>query len=150
MSTAPVPLPLPAALLAAGVALVFTALAFIHVYWSLGGRRGALIAIPQKADGAPVFTPSPIATQAVAFLLIFAAHLVSGRIAPTLQLLPAWAYFSGPWLLFAVFTLRVIGDFRLVGLFKRERSTVFARYDTRLFTPLCLLLAAALLIVARS
>ena len=35
--------------------------------------------------------------------------------------------------------------FFLIGLFKRIRETRFARYDTRFFTPLFLLLGAALL-----
>ena len=42
---------------------------------------------------------------------------------------------------------RAVGDFRLVGFFKRVRGTRFARLDTMLFTPLCLLLAAGVLYV---
>jgi hypothetical protein len=40
---------------------------------------------------------------------------------------------------FAAF-LRSVGDFRLVGFFKRVRGTRFARYDSLLFSPLSLAL----------
>jgi catechol 2,3-dioxygenase-like lactoylglutathione lyase family enzyme len=48
-----------------------------------------------------------------------------------------------------VFLLRAVGDFRLVGFFKRVRGTPFARWDTRLFSPLCVALGLASLWVAR-
>jgi hypothetical protein len=46
--------------------------------------------------------------------------------------------------------LRTIGDFRLVGVFKRVRGTRFARLDSIAFAPLCLLLAAGVVRVAIS
>jgi hypothetical protein len=50
----------------------------------------------------------------------------------------------------AALLVRVVGDFRHVGLFKRERSTRFARLDTRYFTPLCAALALGVLYLAVS
>ena len=50
----------------------------------------------------------------------------------------------------AVFLGRVVGDFRWFGVFKRMRGTAFAWWDTRLFVPLCLLLALGCLVVALS
>ncbi|MEO5617184.1 MAG: DUF3995 domain-containing protein, partial [Candidatus Eisenbacteria bacterium] len=47
------------------------------------------------------------------------------------------------------FSGRSIGDFRLVGLTKRERSTAFARNDTWLYTPISMLLSAGCLAGAR-
>lgn len=40
-----------------------------------------------------------------------------------------------------VLFLRAIGDFRLVGFFKQIRDTRFARLDTILYSPLCLVMA---------
>ncbi len=48
----------------------------------------------------------------------------------------------------ATFIARAVGDFRLVGFFKRVRGTDFARLDTAIFAPLCLLLGLAVLFVA--
>jgi hypothetical protein len=40
-----------------------------------------------------------------------------------------------------VLLLRAVGDFRLVGFFKRIRGSRFARLDTALYSPFCVLLA---------
>jgi hypothetical protein len=56
----------------------------------------------------------------------------------------------GVWAMAAIFTVRAIGDFRYVGFFKTVRNTRFAELDTLVYTPLCLLLAIAITIVALS
>lgn len=123
------------------LASVLASLAGLHIYWALGGRWGWGVATPQ-VDGRPAFTPSRAATVFVALGLAAAAAVPLVRagwfplpVAPWLpQFLAA--------LLSLVFFLRAVGDFRLVGFFKRVRGTAFAAWDTRLFSPLCLLLAA--------
>ena len=50
--------------------------------------------------------------------------------------LPRWPFVAGTWTLVAVFLGRVVGDFRVVGLFKRLRGTAFAWWDAWLFVPL--------------
>lgn len=134
--------------LAIVVATVLVALALVHVYWAAGGRAGAAAAVPMRAGGAPVFAPSRAATLAVAAGLGLAAALVLGRVGVTPRVGPALGYRWGAWALAAVFALRTVGEFRYVGLFKRERGTRFATLDTRVYTPLCASLAAALLYLA--
>nr|WP_254844256.1 DUF3995 domain-containing protein [Leptospira santarosai] len=51
-------------------------------------------------------------------------------------------------LLSAMFLFRAIGDFRLVGFFKKIRGTKFAKNDTAFFSPLCLLLSILLFVSA--
>jgi len=46
-----------------------------------------------------------------------------------------------------VLLLRAIGDFRLVGFFKRIRGSRFARLDTVLYSPLCLALSAGVVAI---
>jgi tetrahydromethanopterin S-methyltransferase subunit F len=84
----------------------------------------------------------------VALLLIIASLLVLQR--GSILTLPgrAVAYRIGIWLLAAILVLRTVGDFRYVGMFKRERRTRFAVRDTRIYTPLCGLLAAGVLFLA--
>jgi hypothetical protein len=48
------------------------------------------------------------------------------------------------------FVARALVPNRYVGFFKRLRSTRWARYDTRLYSPLFLLLGSALLALAWS
>ena len=49
------------------------------------------------------------------------------------------------WLSYALalgLLIRVVGEFKDVGFFKAVRGTRFARMDTLLYSPLCLLLSA--------
>ncbi len=39
------------------------------------------------------------------------------------------------------------GDFKWVGFFKRKKGTVFAKWDTVLYSPLCFLLGTAILMI---
>lgn len=55
------------------------------------------------------------------------------------------------WLMFAlafVFLARGIGDFRLVGFFKKVTGTAFARLNNTVFSPLCLVMAVGIFIIA--
>lgn len=45
-------------------------------------------------------------------------------------------------------SVRAVGDFRSVGVFKRVRGTAFARWDSRLYVLLCLAIAAACAVLA--
>ena len=129
------------------LASVLAFLSGLHVYWALGGRWGWGTAIPQ-VDGRPAFTPSRFATLVVALGLATAAILPLVRTGvlpfPVPRRLSQWSAV----LLAFIFFIRAIGDFRLVGFFKRVRGTPFAIWDTRLFSPLCLLLAAGFARVA--
>ncbi len=133
--------------MAVAVGLVLGALALLHVYWGVGGMSGLSVAVPE-VDGRPVFTPSRLSCFAVAAALLLAAFLVlsrGGAVASPLP--PAWTEVGAAGV-GAVFVLRAIGDFHLVGFFKRVRGTAFARWDTRLFSPLSLAIGVASLWVA--
>ncbi len=134
--------------LALAVAGVFGVLAGFHVYWLFGGKAAGSAAIPE-VDGRPAFEPGALATIGVTLAL-------SGCAVLTLAL-GGWVVFPlpEPWTtglgyaMATAFFLRAIGEFRLVGFFKRVRGTRFARWDTWLFSPLCLALALAVFFLAR-
>jgi hypothetical protein len=134
-------------ILAASLIAIFVALAALHVFWAAGGRAGGAAAIPRDA-GRPLLTPSPRSTLAVAAALM-AAALVVGAAA-------GWLGRGSPvrvgrplaYLLALVFALRAIGDFRYVGFFKSMGEEPFRSWDTWLFSPLCLAIAAAAFAVA--
>ena len=55
------------------------------------------------------------------------------------------------WLSYALalgLVARAVGEFKYVGFFKKVRGTRFARMDTILYSPLCLLLSAGVAAVA--
>lgn len=136
-------------------ATLFVALGLLHVYWASGGTWGADVALPTRGGqpGDPprfTFRPSPPGTILVAVLLFAAAAVVLGRAGVLSDLAPPshWIFVVGAWVLAGVFFLRSVGEFRYIGFFKRVRDTEFARWDTRLFSPLCLAIAVLAAITA--
>jgi hypothetical protein len=136
-------------LLAIVIVAVFIVLALAHVYWAFGGRIAWLAVVPE-VGGRPTFTPSAAATFLVAVALLACAGLVAGT-AGILAVPVSHGVLT--WLVFALalaLLLRAMGDFRLFGFFKRVRGTSFARWDTIVYSPLCLLLSLGVFIVASS
>ena len=125
-------------------AAAFAALAALHLYWAAGGRAGRSAAVP-TVDRRPVLAPSTTATVAVAVLLAAAAVVVVGAV---VGWDPRVGFRLGCAALAAVLLVRAIGDRRYVGFLKRVRGTEFARRDTWIYSPLCLLLALAVSAVA--
>lgn len=136
-----------AGVLAQVAAATISLLGLIHLYWVLGGRAGRSAAIPE-VEGRQTFSPSRAATFAVALALFAAAALVAiaGRIIA--DPFPSGYTRMAVFLIAALFLGRAVGDFRLVGFFKRVRGSPFARLDGTVYTPLCLALGVAILYVA--
>ncbi|MFN7978288.1 MAG: hypothetical protein U0P30_09140 [Vicinamibacterales bacterium] len=71
------------------VAVIFGALALLHVAWAVGARPVSAAVIPCTPAGAPVINPGPAVTLVVAALLLLAANLLLDRVGLGLQLFPA-------------------------------------------------------------
>jgi hypothetical protein len=132
--------------LAAGVACcILAGLALLHVYWAFGGPAGKLAAIPTLREK-PMLHPGPASTIAVALILFAMAATVAARagwVRPMANV-SRWA----AWLVALAFGLRAMGEFHYVGFFKTVTDSRFARLDTLVYSPLCLLLAALIACVA--
>jgi hypothetical protein len=134
-------------LIALVVVVVFAALSAIHAYWAFGGKSGRVASVPEL-NNRPAFVPSARSTFAVAVGLALCAALVAASAGLILSSAPA------PWVTWLAFLLalvlvaRAVGDFRLVGFFKRVRGTRFARLDSAIYAPLCLVLGVAVFYVA--
>lgn len=135
------------------VALTIIAFAAaFHLHWAFGGRVGYSVSLPQRPDGAPVM-----------------AHRIgwwrpgSGAVVIALLLLGALALAAEGWLALPLppvlvrtalaltgtaFILRALVPTPWTGFFKRIRTTRWARYDSWLYSPLFLLLGAAVLVIA--
>ena len=132
---------LPVALIA-----TFALLALVHVYWAFGGQYARVSALPELR-GRPTFLPGRMATLLVAVALFACATLVAAATgfidAPvTARTIQRMCYGLALLLL-----LRAIGDFRLLGFFKKFHGSRFAWLDSVLFSPLSLLLAVGVLLV---
>jgi Protein of unknown function (DUF3995) len=132
-----------------GVALVLLLLflSVAHLYWVVGGKVGRDLVVPER-DGHPVFHPSAAGTALVAVALLAAATVVGFRAGVVSVLVGAPLVRWGTWIVAVAFLLRAIGDFRWVGLFRRERESRFATWDARLYTPLSLLIGVGAAVIA--
>ena len=123
------------------VSLIFFFLSLLHFYWVCGGEAWSQKAIPE-INGKPAFIPSKFITVIVALALAACglAALALG-FSPQLHItLLQYAIYIG-WILAGIFFIRAIGDFNLVGFFKKIKGSEFAKYDTFLYSPLCLALS---------
>lgn len=129
------------------LAVIFATLSFFHLYWAAGGRFGGSAAIP-TVGGERLLNPSPFMTILVAAALFAAMLVVLGRLKLWGAFVPSWIFYSGTWVISLLFLLRTIGDFRYVGFFKNVTDTNFARWDTILFSPLCLFIGVVAFLIS--
>ena len=117
--------------------LTFLTLGGIHFYWVLGGKWGLKNAIPTKKENEDInFKPSSFATFLVGLFLTTFACFYLFQTSIFVFKLPSWSnHFL--WILPSAFLIRAIGDFKYVGFFKSIKSTLFAKWDRILFSPLC-------------
>ena len=100
-------------------------------------------------NGQPIFKPGTLITTLVGCLLLSMAGLVAATAG-----LVATPFSSGLlsglcYGLTMVFLLRAIGDFKLIGFFKKVRDSQFSRWDSLAYSPLCLVLSAGLFLIGR-
>jgi uncharacterized protein DUF3995 len=133
--------------LAAVLCSVFVVLALWHFYMASAGPRGQGAAVP-SVDGRPLFVPSTRSTVAVGVVLVLFALLVAATAGIVSLGLPIGVLV---WLSYGLalgLLARAVGEFKYVGFFKSVRGSRFARMDTLLYSPLCLLLSAGVVAVA--
>lgn len=133
---------------AVAAATIFVVISAIHFYWAFGGQWGVGKVVPVNTAGERMLNPGAAGTFIVALGLLFFAltltantgvfdHLVSRKIV-------SWTTRG----IAVIFAIRAIGDFKYVGLFRKVKTTPFARNDARLFTPLCIVLCILCLLSA--
>ncbi len=115
--------------------LLLLAAAGVHVYWAAGGTWMIDRALPTTST--PSVAPGPLLTVLVAGALIVFGALVGLVTFDTGPSALRWVVVAGV----VVFSLRAIGDTKLVGFTKSVRNTAFAVADDRWFTPLIVFLA---------
>ena len=131
----------------AGCAVLACAAA-LHVFWGLGGRTPMLATLPE-VGGRAAFHSSRAATLAVALALMMACLVLALRVLGVrIRPVPDQVAVAISWLLAAVFALRAVGDFRLLGFFKQVVGSRFAAMDTWIYSPVCVLLALAFAVAA--
>ena len=130
------------------VSLTFVVLALWHLSMALLPSGGISGAVPIES-GKPLFVPSVRATLTVGVVLLVFAFLVAGTTGLIELGLPVQVLSWCSYALALGLLARAVGEFKYVGFFKRVRGSTFARLDTLLYSPLCLLLAVGVALVAR-
>ncbi|GAB2967863.1 DUF3995 domain-containing protein [Saccharothrix stipae] len=131
------------ALLTAGVLVLVGALHVLWIFspWPLRSREEYARLV---VDVPPERLPSAGLTLVVALALGLAAYLVIGRADLVGVPGPSWLPVAGTAGVAAVFLLRGAGGF----VVSSRRSTEFARLDLRVYSPLCVVLAASCAVIA--
>jgi Protein of unknown function (DUF3995) len=129
---------------------VFMLLSLLHIYWGFGGKWGSGAVIPTKDDNVKVMMPGALPTFIVAFGLLCFGLVVLLNIVDLGYKLPFRLDFIhkyGLWVIASIFTLRAIGEFNYIGLFKKYKQTKFGQNDTKYYSPLCLTIGVLTIIL---
>ncbi len=133
------------------ISVIFAFLSILHMYWAGGGKAGISKVIP-VVEGESAIAPGKIITLLVSFSLLGIAAASFALAFMNIESHSYGRYFIyAGWFLSFVFLVRAIGDFKLVGFFKKHKGSEFAVYDTKYYSPFCLLVSAvfALLVVSQ-
>lgn len=127
--------------------IIFLILSAIHFNWVFGGKFGFDNALPTKENGTRVLNPRKIDSAIVGVgLLLFAIYyMIVGKY---IQIdLPNWITNYLGWIIPIIFIFRAIGEFKYVGFFKKIKETTFGKFDSKYFSPLCLFIGIAGIII---
>lgn len=120
--------------------IIFITLGLIHFNWVFGGTFGFAESLPTKESGERVLNPKKVDSAIVGIGLTAFGIFYFLQTGLVEYELPTWVMTYGGWIIPAIFLLRAIGEFKYVGFFKSVKTTTFGKLDTKLFTPLCLLI----------
>jgi uncharacterized membrane protein YbhN (UPF0104 family) len=120
--------------------LIFSILGGFHFYWFFGGVWGLEKVIPTKNKEVKTLSIPIFATLIVALILISFGLIYLIKFGITSVQVPKLITDYGYWFIPSVFILRAIGDFKYVGFFKKIKNTEFAKADSKIFSPLCILI----------
>ena len=119
------------------LSIVFLFFSMIHFYWLFGGKWSLEKVIPVKTGGIELNVIPKFATLIVALIfgLFSIIYLMKSELIIVLAL--NWLSSIFLYIIPTLFFIRAIGDFKYVGIFKKITKTTFAKWDNKLFVPLC-------------
>lgn len=134
------------------ISTILGALALLHFYWVFGGKWALKGAIPEKWS-ADYFDPKnktkiALATLIVSFGLLFFAFIILSNDSETFSFISERFIKIATRVIAAIFIIRAIGDFNIVGLFKKDSDSLFAKKDKTIYVPLCLFLGISSIVIS--
>ncbi len=125
----------------------FLCIAAIHFYWGLGGKWGLEAALPVKENNEKTMNPGIMACFLVGLVFIFVCVFLLIKVKFIDFSLSVFLNKYGLILLASVFLIRALGDFKYAGFTKKLKNTTFAQYDTKYYSPFCLITGLLLIIL---
>jgi len=122
------------------LSILLIGLGLIHFNWVVGGNFGFSESLPTKESGERVLNPKKIDSAIVGIGLTAFGFLYLLKSGVIEFIIPGWIMAYGSWIIPIIFLLRAIGEFKYVGFFKKIKKTEFGKLDTKLFSPLCLII----------
>ena len=127
-------------LLSVSLFFIFLVLSGFHFYWLCGGVWGLEKVIPTKENEASPLLIPKFATLVVALGLVLLGVVYLMKSGLVNAKTPEWFTSYAYWMIPSVFLARAIGEFKYVGIFKKVKNTEFAKADSKIFVPLCLII----------
>ncbi len=125
--------------------MIFITLSAFHFYWAAGGDWGIDATIPEQFKSSSFVVNNQwkmtVATLIVAFGLLLFAFVTASNYWNFSTIIPIKWSVIATRLIALIFLLRAIGDFNICGFFRKENTSLFAKMDRRLYSPLCFFLA---------
>ncbi|WP_428739083.1 DUF3995 domain-containing protein [Sulfurimonas sp.] len=116
---------------------LLTLIGILHLYWVFGGKRGLSKALPLK-NGKLLFQPDKVLTLIVTGVMFFFSYIAYALAFYDFNAVEKKEFYIYSGVAIAIiFLLRAIGEFHVIGFFKKVRDTEFAVYDTKYFSPIC-------------
>lgn len=132
----------------AGVLLIIILclIAVLHFYWAAGGKALSDGVFPDIENSkffgsGPVPRIPPLPTIIVGLGLLAMAAIVASNLG--WMNFGEWSVWTrrGLWVISIIFLARAIGEFRYVGFFKTRKDSLFAKKDSKYYSPLCLVMS---------
>ncbi|WP_152286638.1 DUF3995 domain-containing protein [Flavicella marina] len=120
--------------------IIFTILGVFHLYWLFGGVWGIKKVIPIRNKELNTISIPKTATLLVSFILFSFGLIYFIKSGIFYIIAPNWITNYAYWIIPFIFILRAIGEFNYVGFFKKIKNTEFSKADSKIFSPLCLLI----------
>ena len=127
--------------------LIFIVIGGFHFYWLFGGIWGLKKVIPTKNDKLNSLKIPIYATLMVGIVLLLFGVLYFIKSGLTSIELPNGITNFSYWFIPVIFILRAIGEFNYVGFFKKINNTEFSKADSKIFSPLCLIIGITGIII---
>lgn len=131
--------------------LIFALISLLHFYWVFGGTWGLSGAMPEKFK-VDFFNPNrkwtmKISTLIVALGLLLFAYITYSNTPGFVSMIPTNLVRYGMMAIAGIFLIRAIGDFNMVGFFKKQDGSEFSEKDSRFYAPLCVVIGVVSLLI---